>query len=200
MKVKELLNYSASFYEGDFTERIKELSEYMELDLNRKIDDLSYGNKKKVGIVQGLLHKPELIILDEPTSGLDPLMQQKFFNLLEQERKDGATILFSSHILSEVQRLCDRVAIIKEGKIIRVESVNDLSENKYKKVRIESAVNFAQVNDVEGVTNFMKKDNVYTFLYNGDINNIVTILKDSKLDDLSISEPTLEEIFMHYYE
>jgi ABC-2 type transport system ATP-binding protein len=92
------------------------------------------------------------------------------------------------------------VAIIKEGKIIRIESVNDLSENKYKKVRIESAVNFAQVNDVEGVTNFMKKDNVYTFLYNGDINNIVTILKDSKLDDLSISEPTLEEIFMHYYE
>ena len=96
----------------------------MDLDLKKKIDDLSFGNKKKVGIVQGLLHEPKLIILDEPTSGLDPLMQQKFFDLLEEENKKGATILFSSHILSEVQRLCNRVAIIKEGKIIKVEKIS----------------------------------------------------------------------------
>ena len=118
MKVIELLNYSASFYKKDCSKRIKELAGIMDLNLNKKIDDLSFGNKKKVGIVQGLLHEPKLIILDEPTSGLDPLMQQKFFELLQEENKKGATILFSSHILGEVQRLCNRVAIIKEGKII----------------------------------------------------------------------------------
>jgi len=109
MKVIDLLKYSASFYKKDCSKRITELAEAMDLDLNKKIDDLSFGNKKKVGIVQGLLHEPKLIILDEPTSGLDPLMQQKFFDLLEEENKKGATILLSSHILSEVQRLCNRL-------------------------------------------------------------------------------------------
>jgi len=200
MKVIDLLKYSASFYSGDYSSRIKELSEYMELDLNRKIDDLSYGNKKKVGIVQGLLHQPDLIILDEPTSGLDPLMQQKFFTLLESERDRGATILFSSHILSEVQRLCDRVAIIKEGKIIRVESVSDLNDNKYKKVKFETTDAVSEPQNIEGVTNYSKTENKHSFLYNGDINNIIKLLSDKNVMDLSISEPTLEEIFMHYYE
>jgi ABC-2 type transport system ATP-binding protein len=99
MKVHDLLKYSASFYKKDCKKRINELAEKMDLNLNKKIDDLSFGNKKKVGIVQGLLHEPKLIILDEPTSGLDPLMQQKFFELLQEENKKGATILFSSHIL-----------------------------------------------------------------------------------------------------
>src|SRR5665647_2400083 len=118
MRVMDLLKYSASFYKKDCTKRIKELAEIMDLDLKKKIDDLSFGNKKKVGIVQGLLHEPKLIILDEPTSGLDPLMQQKFFELIGQENKNGATVFFSSHILTEVQKMCERVAIIKEGKII----------------------------------------------------------------------------------
>lgn len=104
MKVLDLLKYSASFYKKDPTKRMYELAEIMELDLKRKIDDLSYGNKKKVGIVQGLLHQPKVIILDEPTSGLDPLMQQKFFNLIKEENKRGATVFFSSHILGEVQK------------------------------------------------------------------------------------------------
>src|SRR4030042_3196181 len=115
MKVLDLLKYSASFYAKDCTKRMHELADLMELDMKRKIDDLSYGNKKKVGIVQGLLHQPKLIVLDEPTSGLDPLMQQKFFNLIREENKRGATIFFSSHILGEVQKMCNRVAIIKEG-------------------------------------------------------------------------------------
>jgi len=120
MRVKDLLQYSASFYKKDCSKRIAELSALLELDLNRKIEDLSYGNRKKVGIVQGLLHDPKLIILDEPTSGLDPLMQQKFFHLLQEENRKGKTIFFSSHILSEVQKLCHRVAIIKDGAIIKV--------------------------------------------------------------------------------
>lgn len=201
MKVKDLLKYSASFYKKDCSKRIKELAEIMDLDLNKKIDDLSLGNKKKVGIVQGLLHEPKLIILDEPTSGLDPLMQQKFFELLEEENKKGATILFSSHILSEVQRLCNRVAIIKEGKIVTVEKISTLKENNYKKFKVELKApldkNYFNIN---GVNNLAIKDNITSFLFRGDINMVLKKIADIEITNLWIEEPDLEEIFMHYYE
>lgn len=141
MRVRDLLNYSASFYnkpKEKMQARIAELAEKLELDLSRKIDDLSYGNKKKVGIVQGLLHSPKLIILDEPTGGLDPLMQQTFFDLLREENQRGATVLFSSHILSEVQKLCDRVAIIKDGELVKVETMKNLRAHSYVKCRLET--------------------------------------------------------------
>jgi len=199
MKVKDLLKYSASFYKKDCSKRIKELAEIMDLDLNKKIDDLSFGNKKKVGIVQGLLHQPKLIILDEPTSGLDPLMQQKFFDLLKEESQKGATILFSSHILSEVQRLCDRVAIIKEGKLIKLEKISTLKENNHKKFKLETNAQSDQFN-LPGVTNIEVKDNHLSFLYSGNINVILKKLSEIQLTNLWIEEPDLEEIFMHYYE
>src|SRR5512137_1852142 len=138
MRVLDLLKYSASFFKKDCTKRMHELADLMELDLKRRIDDLSYGNKKKVGIVQGLLHEPKLILLDEPTAGLDPLMQQKFFNLVREENKRGATVFFSSHILPEVQKMCNRVAIIKEGSIINVQDIKSLQKDNYKKIRITS--------------------------------------------------------------
>jgi len=201
MKVKELLEYSASFYKKDCKKRIKELSEYMELDLNKKIDDLSFGNKKKVGIVQGLLHEPKLIILDEPTSGLDPLMQQKFFNLMEQEHKRGATILFSSHILSEIQRLCDRVAIIKDGKIIRIDTVENLRDDNYKNVRITLEDNIdKKFFEFDGVDNLQINDNTVSFIFKGDVNLIIEKLSKIKVKDIWMEEPNLEDIFMHYYE
>ena len=200
MKVIDLLKYSASFYKKDCSKRIKELAEIMDLDLNKKIDDLSYGNKKKVGIVQGLLHSPKLIILDEPTSGLDPLMQQKFFDLLEQENKKGATILLSSHILSEVQRLCNRVAIIKEGKIIKVEKISTLQESNHKrfKIEIKSKIDDNYFN-INGVSALEIKDNAISFLYRGNINVIMKKISEIDLTNLWIEEPDLEEIFMHYY-
>ncbi|MCL6571973.1 MAG: ABC transporter ATP-binding protein [Bacillus sp. (in: Bacteria)] len=201
MKVKELLKYSASFYKKDCRKRIKELAEIMDLDLNKKIDDLSLGNKKKVGIVQGLLHEPKLIILDEPTSGLDPLMQQKFFELLKTENKKGATILFSSHILGEVQRLCNRVAIIKEGKIITVEKISNLKENNYKKFKIETKAkldkNYFNLN---GVNNLEVNGNTISFIFRGNINDVMKTIADIEITNLWIEEPDLEEIFMHYYE
>ncbi|MFB5193868.1 ABC transporter ATP-binding protein [Neobacillus sp. KR4-4] len=201
MKVKDLLKYSASFYKKDCSKRIKELAAIMDLDLNKKIDDLSLGNKKKVGIVQGLLHEPKLIILDEPTSGLDPLMQQKFFELLEEENKKGATILFSSHILSEVQRLCNRVAIIKEGKIVTVEKISTLQENNYKKFKVETKVPLDTDHfNISGVNNLEVKGNIISFLFKGNINAIMKKLADIELVNLWIEEPDLEEIFMHYYE
>ncbi len=201
MKVKDLLKYSASFYKKDCSKRIKELAEIMDLDLNKKIDDLSLGNKKKVGIVQGLLHEPKLIILDEPTSGLDPLMQQKFFELLEQENKKGATILFSSHILSEVQRLCNRVAIIKEGKIVTVEKISTLQENNYKKFKVETKAPLdPNYFNISGVNNLEVKDTITSFLFRGNINAIMKKIADIELANLWIEEPDLEEIFLHYYE
>ncbi|PAB60692.1 ABC transporter ATP-binding protein [Anaeromicrobium sediminis] len=200
MKVIDLLKYSASFYKKDCTEKIKYLAEVMNLDLNKKIDDLSFGNKKKVGIVQGLLHEPKLIILDEPTSGLDPLMQQKFFDLLEEENKKGATIFFSSHILSEVQRLCDRVAIIKEGRIIKLEKISTLKENNYKKFKIETISKLDKnYFNIAGVNKLESKGNVVNFMFKGNINTIMQKIATVDISNIWIDEPDLEEIFMHYY-
>ncbi|MCX7772249.1 MAG: ABC transporter ATP-binding protein, partial [Clostridia bacterium] len=201
MKVMDLLKYSASFYKKDCTKRIKELAEIMSLDLNKKIDDLSLGNKKKVGIVQGLLHEPKLIILDEPTSGLDPLMQQKFFDLLLEENKRGATILFSSHILSEVQRLCNRVAIIKEGKIIKLEKMSALTEDNYKKIKVEAKDNTQKGHfNLHGVSNLTQENKTISFLFKGNLNDIMKKLSEVNIKNVWIEEPSLEEIFMHYYE
>lgn len=201
MKVIDLLKYSASFYKKDCTSRIKELADILELDLTRKINDLSLGNKKKVGIIQGLLHEPKLIILDEPTSGLDPLMQQKFFDLLEKENKKGATILFSSHILSEVQRLCDRVAIIKEGRIVTVEKISTLKENTYKKFKLETASAVSQdYFQMEGINQLEIDGRDISFLFKGNINEIMKKIAILEITNIWVEEPDLEEIFMHYYE
>ena len=199
MHVGELLNYSASFYLGDHRERIKYLAEVMELEMNRKIRDLSYGNKKKVGIVQGLLHNPTLLFLDEPTSGLDPLMQRKFFDLIREENKKGVTVFFSSHFLGEVQRLCDRVGIIREGRMVEISDIRTLQKNNYKKIRVlsqDSPANF----EMPGVSNLQQEDGWTQFFYSGDINQVLQRVSDVTIEDLSIEEPTLEEIFMHYYE
>ncbi len=201
MKVKDLLNYSASFYKKDCTKKIKELSELLELDLHRKIEDLSYGNRKKVGIVQGLLHDPKLIILDEPTSGLDPLMQQKFFQLLLDENKNGKTIFFSSHILSEVQKLCHRVAIIKEGKIIKLQDMKTFKKETYKRFSIETEHNLeAPLSKIEGISDLTISENLYRFIYKGNLNSVTSLLSGIQISDILIEEPTLEEIFLHYYE
>jgi ABC-2 type transport system ATP-binding protein len=200
MKVKDLLKYSASFYACDCTQRIKELSELMELEINRRISDLSYGNKKKVGIVQGLLHSPKLLFLDEPTAGLDPLMQRKFFDLIRKENARGVTVFFSSHILGEVQRLCNRVGIIREGKIAEISDIRSLQQNNYKKVRvIAEGLNPASF-DLPGVTNIQTEDGMVHFFFKGDINTVLQKISGVQVTDLTIEEPTLEEIFMHYYE
>jgi ABC-2 type transport system ATP-binding protein len=205
MKVIDLLRYSASFYKKDpklIKKRITELAATLNLDLTKKIDDLSYGNKKKVGIIQGLLHQPKLIILDEPTGGLDPLMQQKFFELLKAENKRGATILFSSHNLSEVQKMCDRVAIIKEGKIINVETISSLLDNNYKRIWLETAgkVDKKYFINLAGVNNLVINGSSITFLFKGRVNEIIKKIAGLNLKNMLIEEPDLEEIFLHYYQ
>ncbi len=199
MKVGELLKYSASFYPGDHKQRISYLAGVMELEMNRKIRDLSYGNKKKVGIVQGLLHNPTLLFLDEPTSGLDPLMQRKFFDLIREENKKGVTVFFSSHFLGEVQRLCDRVGIIREGRMVEVSDIRTLQKNNYKKIRVLNRHALTNL-EMPGVGNLHQEGEWIQFFYSGDINQVIQRLGSLAIEDLNIEEPTLEEIFMHYYE
>ncbi len=200
MKVIDLLKYSASFYDRDCTQRIKDLSETMELELNRRISDLSYGNKKKVGIVQGLLHSPRLLFLDEPTAGLDPLMQRNFFDMIRAENARGVTVFFSSHILGEVQRLCTRVGIIREGKIVEISDIRTLQQNNYKKVRVTAEGLDPTTFELPGVTNIQKENGDVHFFFKGDINLVLKKLSGMQVGDVTIEEPTLEEIFMHYYE
>lgn len=200
MKVKDLLDYSMSFYGPTDPARLKDLTDRMDLDITRKIDDLSLGNKKKVGIVQGLLHKPRLIILDEPTSGLDPLMQQRFFDLIEEENHRGATVLFSSHILSEVKRLSDRIALIKDGRIEDMAQIASLQSNHYKNVQLtaEPAAldQFEQSNMIE---NAQRYGNQLHFIYRGEINRLLRELAQFDVENLSMEDPSLEELFMDYY-
>lgn len=200
MRVKDLLYYSASFYPKIDDSRIKMLAERLELDLKRKMEDLSYGNRKKVGIVQALLHEPKLLILDEPTGGLDPLMQHVFFELLEEERNKGVTIFFSSHILSEVQRLCDRVAIIREGKLIQVDSMNNITKRRMKKITIRYAEKPHPIKHLSEIVSQEVNGHELKLLYNGDLKEMLIYLQQVPFEDLSIEEPTLEEIFMHYYQ
>jgi ABC-2 type transport system ATP-binding protein len=201
MRVGDLLKYSASFYKKDCRERIAYLASRLDLDLKKKIDDLSFGNRKKVGIVQALLHSPKLIILDEPSAGLDPLMQQRFFELLREENKRGATVLFSSHVLSEVQKLCNRVAIIKEGKIIQLDAVGALRENSYKKVALEAkAALDASLFKMDGVASLSVTGSAAGFIYRGNVNQLMRVLSGLDLESVTIQEPDLEEIFLHYYQ
>ncbi len=203
MDVNEFLEYSSRFYQiPNGSSRISELARLFDLDLKRKIADLSMGNRKKVSIVQSLIHNPGLLIMDEPTTGLDPLMQSVFFELLRSENQKGMTVFFSSHILSEVQMLCKKVAIIKEGKIIQIEDIDNLRKKQLKKVFIE----FGEVIRIDsfkitGTKNLIAgPGNVLSFLYSGNINDLVDYLSGKKINNLIIEEPSLDEIFMHYYQ
>ena len=201
MKVKELLTYTAALYKKDCTARINALCERLNLDQKRKIADLSFGNKKKVGIVVALLHSPKLIILDEPTAGLDPLVQQTFFKILAEENNRGATIFFSSHILGEVQRFCQRVAILKEGKLVSIAEITELRKSSYKKISIVAKRAIPPDYFKAGnVAQFTQEGASVSFFYKGDVDALFKELAGIDIDDAFVEEPSLEEIFLHYYE
>ena len=200
MKVKELLTYTSALYKKNCTERIDVLCHQLNLDQSRKIANLSFGNKKKVGIVSALLHSPKLIILDEPTGGLDPLVQQTFFEILKEENNRGATIFFSSHILSEVQRFCQRVAILKEGKLISIGQIKELTENGYKKVSVTAKnVIPADYFKTDNIAQLVQDGASASFMYKGDVDSLFQKIAKLGITDAFVEEPTLEEIFLHYY-
>ncbi len=201
MKVKDLLEYSASFYDVDTVKKREELCSVLNLDVNKKIDDLSLGNKKKVGIVQGLQHSPELIILDEPTSGLDPLMQQAFFEIIEAENERGASVLFSSHILTEVKRLSDRIGIIKDGRMVDIGTLDELKLNAYKEVTVSSSpMNLDIIAGLDFIDEIHRREKSAKFVYKGDINSLIAKLSELSLEDITIAQPSIEDLFMKYFE
>ena len=196
MKVRELLQYTADLYGMDCKTKMKELADRLNLDLSRKIADLSLGNKKKVGIVSAIMTSPKLIIMDEPTSGLDPLIQQAFYDILKEENSRGATVFFSSHVLSEVQKLCDRVAILKEGQLIGIQSIKELRESGYKKVSLSAKEAIPRdFFDLSGIANYAEtadKTSV-SFMYNGNITAIIDKLHLLHLDDVLLEEPSMRK-------
>lgn len=196
MRVKDAIKLSADLRKKDCKKEAKELCERLELDTEKKVEELSFGNRKKVAIVCALQHKPRLCVLDEPTGGLDPLMQREFFTILKERNAEGATIFLSSHILSEIQRNCTRAAIVREGKLIACDSVEALSKTSAKRIHIDGN---ADITALKNVLDIQKTDNGTSFLYSGDINEFLQYISKYSIDDLSISEPDLEEIFMHYY-
>lgn len=197
MKVKDILKLSADLRKKDCRAESKLLCERLQLDVSRKIDDLSFGNRKKVAIVCALQHRPKLLVLDEPTGGLDPLMQKEFFDILRQRNKEGTTIFLSSHVLSEIQHNCIRAAIIRDGRIIACNSVDDLSKTNTKRITVNGNVG---LENLSGVRDRRDSENSVSFLYSGDMDSLLCTLSAGHVNDLTITEPDLEEIFLHYYE
>lgn len=196
MRAGEIIALSAKLRKKDCSKEAKELCERLQLDPTRKVEELSLGNRKKVGIVCAIQHKPRLYIFDEPTSGLDPLIQKEFFDMLFERQKEGATIFLSSHVLSEVQRYCNRAAIIRQGKIVACGTVNELSKTHAKRVTLYETT---QVPNIEGIFDIQSAHDSVSFLYKGDIKNLIPALQNIAFSDISITEPNLEEIFMHFY-
>lgn len=203
LKVREMLQYTAELYGVDGRSRMEELAQRLSLDLSRKIGGLSLGNRKKVGIVSALLPCPELLILDEPTSGLDPLVQQAFYDILREENRRGVTIFLSSHVLSEVQRLCDRVAILREGRLTDVQSMKSLREKGYKKISLTARVPIPEgFFALPGVADYAEDRTGLSasFMFSGSVTAILNRLCQLEPEDVFVEEPSLEEIFRHYYE
>ena len=196
MTVKETLDYALSFFGNKDGRRQKELCQRFQLDTKRKVGELSYGNRKKVGIVSALQHSPSLLILDEPTGGLDPLMQREFFNLLEEEHKNGKTIFMSSHILSEIEHHAQTAVFIRDGKIILKKEVSELSKTSRRKVSLRGSLD---ISGLQGVKEVVENKDGISFLYSGDSKVLLDVLSKGDIKDFTVTEPDLEEVFLHYY-
>lgn len=196
MRVKDVIKLSADLRKMNCREEAARLCERLQLDVNKKVDELSLGNRKKVAIVCAMQHKPNLYIFDEPTSGLDPLMQHEFFSLLEERNREGATIFFSSHVLSEVQRYCNRAAIVREGRLIACGTVDELAGNSARRIIISGKPDMTGLKGMRDVT---ETEDGLSFLFGGNINDLISVLAGNRIKDLTVSEPDLDEIFMHYY-
>ena len=182
MEVRDVLKFSADVRQTDCKEEAEKLCERLEINVKRKISELSLGNRKKVSIVCAMQHKPKLFVFDEPTSGLDPLMQNVFFELVKEYVDEGATCLLSTHVLSEVRNYCDRVAILKEGRLIVTDTVEHLLASKSKRIKM------------------IRDGQRLDFIYKDDLNNLYKELMGHDIKDILIEEPSIEEVFMHYYE
>jgi ABC-2 type transport system ATP-binding protein len=197
----EVLEYSSHLRGGIPRTEIDRLVKRMEIDLGRPIRAYSRGNRQKIGLILALMHKPELVILDEPTSGLDPLIQQVLYELLEDVRKDGRTVFFSSHILPEVERLCDRVGILREGKLVAVEAVAGLKQKAIRRIDFifENPVPAETFRSVAGVTEVRGTGSTLNMVVQGNLDSLIKAVAKYPLRNIVTYEPNLEEFFLAFY-
>ena len=198
MKVKEILDYHASFYRKDCLSKRKELVKLLKIDESKKLEDLSLGNYKKIGIVLALMHSPKIVILDEPTSGLDPIMQKVLHDILLKEKENGTTILYSSHVLSEVASICDRIAFIKDGNIIIEDTIENIKKYNYTYLKISSE-DIKKIRDDLKLEILSETNNEITFINNLAPNELIKRLSNYNLDKLLIENIPLEDLFLKYY-
>lgn len=198
LTVKEMLDYHEKFYKNNIHKRRIELVKKLKLDETKKIEELSLGNSKKLGIVLAFMHEPKILILDEPTSGLDPIMQQVFYYLLKEEKKKGTTIFYSTHILSEISKICDRVGIIKDGVLLKIETINDLHKKNLTFVTIESREIETIIKDLK-IEIISHEENTIKFKNTLNIDTLIKKISHYEIEKLLIEEATLEDLFLHYY-
>ena len=198
---REILRLFAQLRGVDGLGAAEPLARRFRADLDRPIGQLSRGNRQKIGLLQALFHGPELLVLDEPTSGLDPLMQEEFLSVVAEQRDHGRTVLLSSHDLGEVERVCDRVGLIRDGRLIAVERVSDLLDRSYRHVTLAFAdpVEPAEFAALPGVSGVSAADGRITFKATGDLDAIVKAAARHPVRDMQLTHPTLEEVFLTYY-
>lgn len=199
MRVHELIEFSARLHKKDCSAEAKRLCERLDLDVKRRADELSLGNRKKVGIVCAMQHKPRLYVLDEPTSGLDPLIRQQFFELLAERNAEGATVLLSSHDLAEVAKSCTHAAIIREGRLLASGRLDELAGAGAKQVTLRGIKDASAIKGFENASNFEENGDSLAFLYSGGAKALVSALSALDFEDVSIREQELDEVFMRYY-
>ncbi len=198
----DTLQYFANMRGGIDWTHVDELAERLDSDLSRKVGDLSTGNRQKVGVIQAFMHRPDLLIMDEPTAGLDPLIQREFQKMVAEVSAEGRTVFLSSHTLSEVQRVADRVGIIRNGRLITVESVADLRSKSMREVEfvLNTQADASVFERVEGVRNVVVAGNHVEMSFGGDMGELLTTVTESyRVTDIKTTEADLEEIFLTYY-
>lgn len=201
MKGSDFIRFIAEMKSIKNKKRINELTDLFELDANRKIKSMSKGTKQKIAIVCAFMNEPEVVILDEPTSGLDPLMQKKFIDLILEEKRKGTTIFMSSHIFEEVEKTCDRTAILKDGKLIAIENMEELKSKKNKNFEVVFKTNEEALNLKNKISFKSELNNniVKLSIINNEINNFIKELSNYDILDINSSTQTLEELFLHFY-
>jgi len=198
MRVTELFKFTESFYKIKAEKRIKKLVEILDIDLSKKFEQLSFGNRKKISIACALIPTPKLLILDEPSNGLDPIIRTNLYNLLKEEQKNGTTIFFSSHVLHEVQKFCTRIGLIKDGKLIKEETAQEFANIGYRQVNFETSDNI-DLSQIKGIANLAKLGENYQFMYSGNFNELIKILSNINVKSVHIEDPEPESVFMHYF-
>ncbi len=201
---QQYLGFVGARYGGDWPARMVELAHQLDIDLGVKIGSYSRGNRQKIGLISALMHRSELLILDEPTSGFDPLVQESFVRLIKAYRDGGGTVFMSSHILNEVQQLCDRVAFIKDGRIVGVKSLSDLAISATKRVTVRAGAKVqAQIQTdakrIDQLKPLSATRDELVYSYTGDIRDLLGFLATQPVSDVTIAEPELEEVFIDYY-